>query len=440
MESFSLLELNRHIRQALRQSAAGLYWVTAEINGASVSSAGHCFLELIEKESAGERIVAKAKANIWASRFAMLHPYFKTMTGQELSVGLKVMLQVSVEFHELYGFSLQVTDINPVFTVGDLALQKQSVLRQLTEEGVIDMNRELELPAVPQRIAVISSETAAGYGDFCDQLHHNGCGYAFRHTLFPAVMQGNEAENSIIDALERIFEQEDGFDVVAIIRGGGSQSDLNCFNSYRMACCMAQFPLPIITGIGHERDETIADRVAFMSLKTPTAVAEYLIGRASLFDGYLQELSQRLHGAAEKILQAHAEKLQAQSYRLRHVLQEFIHKREKTIQEYTFRLSHAATVSLARRRDEQRQWSELLQASARKMLRERKAQLLWIDNKISLLNPEKLLERGYSLTLSEGKAVRSISSLKEGQKLETVFKDGKAESVVTALNHAGLFS
>ena len=209
MESFSLLELNRFIRQQLKDSMPGLYWVVAEINEMQVNSAGHCFMELIEKSHESEQLTAKARATVWAYHFRMLSPYFETMTGQRLAAGLKVMLQASVDFHEIYGLSLHVTDINPAFTVGDLAMQRQAIIQQLVDEGVFDMNRELELSEAPQRIAVISSETAAGYGDFVSQLQNNSRNYVFHHRLFQAVMQGNEAETSIINALEQIFEVED---------------------------------------------------------------------------------------------------------------------------------------------------------------------------------------------------------------------------------------
>ncbi|GHT25255.1 exodeoxyribonuclease 7 large subunit [Bacteroidia bacterium] len=365
-------------------------------------------MELIEKDAASERIIAKARATVWAYQFRMVHPYFVSMTGNELSAGLKVMLQVSAVFHELYGFSLQVTDINPAYTVGELALQKQQVLRQLEEEGVIDMNRELKPVDVPQRIAVISSASAAGYGDFTKQLLNNSAAYAFRQTLFPAVMQGNEADNSITAALEKIFEREDEFDVVVIIRGGGSQSDLHCFNSYRIASSIAQFPLPVLTGIGHDRDETIADRVANIALKTPTAVAEYLIDRAESFDGYLHDLSQRLTEAVTAAVQQPIGHIRELSHRLQSVVKHALTERKNRLPE------------LERR----------IHSSVRTKLKAEEAKINWLNDKLHLLSPDRLLERGYSITLSNGKVVRSAVGLAEGQKLETRLIDGTVASVV----------
>ncbi len=429
-----------------------LYWVVAEINEIHVNSAGHCFMELIEKAQQGEQIIAKARANIWAYHFRMLRPYFETMTGQRLTAGLKVMLQVSVEFHEAYGLSLQATDINPAYTVGDLALQRQAIIQKLTDEGVIDMNRELELTVVPQRIAVISSESAAGYGDFIDQLHHNPSGYAFHHTLFQSVMQGNEAEATIIHALEQIFDREEEFDVVVMIRGGGSQSDLNCFNSYALACCMSQFPLPIITGIGHDRDETIADRVAHTALKTPTAVAEYLVNRLSSFDNYLGELAQRLAETVAYSLEAPEDMLQQQSLRLQVLLRSFLHEQDKKLQAYRFSLLHGSSILLSQKRFEQVRLSSSVSATGTSAIQKNSAQMTnlqqqfartigdvlsnkqnqikWLDYKLELLNPVNLLQRGYSITLSGKKIVRSVSDLKKGQQIETVLSDGKVESVV----------
>jgi len=321
---------------------------------------------------------------------------------------LKVMLQVSVEFHELYGMSLQVSDINPAFTVGDLAMQRQAVIQQLIDEGVFDMNRELELPSLLQRIAVISSETAAGYGDFVRQLHYNPYKYAFYHRLFPATMQGNEAETSIIRALEEIFEHEEEFDAVVLIRGGGSQSDLNCFNSYQLASCISQFPLPVITGIGHDRDETVADLVACVPLKTPTAVAEYLIHRAVLLDHLLQELAQRLTVTAEFAIRKPADILQQLWQRLQTILHSHIRIQDREIHVFQIRLTNAVQTLL------------LL----------KKNQISRLEEKLYLLDPALLLQRGYSITLANGKVVRHARMLEKGQHIETILHDGKLESII----------
>jgi exodeoxyribonuclease VII large subunit len=451
VEAQSLSSFNQLVRQTLEQSLHELYWVVAEINEINVNN-GHCFMELIEKDAASERIIAKARATVWAYQFRMVQPCFVSITGRELSAGLKVMLQVSAVFHELYGFSLQVMDINPSYTVGELALQKQQVLQQLENEGVLDMNRELESVEVPQRIAVVSSPSAAGYGDFTQQLLNNSAGYAFRQTLFPAVMQGNEADSSVTAALEKIFEREDEFDVVVVIRGGGSQSDLHCFNSYRIAASIAQFPLPVLTGIGHDRDETIADRVANMALKTPTAVAEYLIHQAKSFDDYLQDLSQRLVEAVTEAMQQPIGHIREQSQRLQRIMQTSVHRQDKKLMMYRFRLNDMVREVIAQHQSKRVNMAISIQSVVKHTLTERKnkfpelerrihnsvraklkteeAKATWLSDKLHLLNPERLLERGYSITLSNGKIVRSISGLTAGQKLETRLSDGTVESVV----------
>ena len=299
----SLYELLGGVKMSLKSSLPPAYWVTAEISEMKVNYSGHCYLELIEKDSSGESIKAKARATIWASVYRMIQPYFETATRSKLAAGMKVMVKVSVEFHELYGFSLNITDIEPSYTVGEMALKKQEIINRLIAEGVFEMNKSQYLGDLPRRIAVVSSKTAAGFGDFMDQLARNDFGYKFYVKLFPAVMQGAEAEQSIIAALDAVFEQEAHFDLVVIIRGGGSQSDLNCFNSYWLAYHICQFPLPVLTGIGHEQDETIADLVAHTRLKTPTAVAEFLIGIFRQADQKINDLSVTLAELATDLVE-----------------------------------------------------------------------------------------------------------------------------------------
>ena len=430
MESYSLLEFNQHIKQQLKEAVPGFYWVVAEINELFVNNAGHCFMELIEKSPQNGQITAKTRATIWAYHFRMLSPYFETMTGRRLAAGLKVMLQVSVEFHELFGMSLQITDINPSFTVGDLAMQRQAVIQQLRDEGVFDMNHQLELPLMPQRIAVISSETAAGYGDFADQLHHNPHGFAFHHTLFQATMQGNDAEASIIRALEQIFEREDEFDVVVLIRGGGSQSDLNCFNNYQLANSIAQFPLPVMTGIGHDRDETVADLVACVPLKTPTAVAEFLINKAVSLNGTLQELAWQLADAVEYAIRQPANQLQQMSQRLQTILHSYIHIQDREMHVLQLRLKNAVQALFLQKKHDHKRLTTNVCVVTESVLSVNKNQIVWLENKLNLLDPVNLLRRGYSVTFANGKVVRSAQALKIGQHIETMLHDGKVESVV----------
>ncbi|NOQ28419.1 MAG: exodeoxyribonuclease VII large subunit, partial [Bacteroidales bacterium] len=262
IQKFTLLELNKDIQEKIKLNYSNAVWVIAEISELNVNRNGHCYLELIEKDIITDNIISKSRATIWAFTYRMLNPYFENATGHKLSSGIKILVQANVEFHELYGLSLNITDIDPNYTLGDLAQKKAEILKKLEEEGVLHMNKEISLSSIPQKIAIISSDTAAGYQDFINQLTNNSFKYKFYTKLFPAVMQGLQAENSIINSLEKIYEYEDFFDAVVIIRGGGSQSDLSCFNNYLLSANIAQFPLPVLTGIGHDKDESIVDLVA----------------------------------------------------------------------------------------------------------------------------------------------------------------------------------
>ena len=273
----SLSRLNSMVRAAIEEQLPLKYWVTGELSEVRATSVGHCYIELVERDEATGEISAKARGTIWSRVYSLLRPYFLEQTGREFSVGLKVLLQVSVNFHEVYGFSLDVCDIEPAYTIGDMARQRMLIVQRLTDEGVINLNKELTFPLLPKRVAVISSASAAGYGDFCDQLNGNLYGFNFRVQLFPAPMQGSKVEEGIISALNAIACDLDSWDVVVIIRGGGATSDLSCFDTYDLANNCAQFPLPVVTGIGHQRDDTLLDIVAHTRVKTPTAAAELLI-------------------------------------------------------------------------------------------------------------------------------------------------------------------
>ena len=286
MTSFSLSELTDKIQETIKLNFDTAVWIRAEISELRENSNGHCYLELIEKDNSTDSLLAKSKATIWSSTYRMLKPYFESSTGQSLRSGLKVLIAVSVEFHGLYGFSLNIRDIEPSFTIGELAARRLKIIKQLEEDGIADMNKLLELPALSQRIAIISSKTAAGYDDFINQLKSDTNNFAFYCKLFPAVMQGDQAESSIVAALEKIYSNSEHFDLVLIIRGGGATTDLACFDAYDLALNCAQFPLPIITGIGHQRDLTILDMVAHTSVKTPTAAAEFIISNLLKLENY----------------------------------------------------------------------------------------------------------------------------------------------------------
>ena len=407
-QALSLYELNGLVKRSIRSCLPDTYWVQAELSDVRSNYSGHCYLEFVQKDAGGNNLIAKARGTIWSNIYKMLKPYFEQETGQAFVSGIKVLVQVSVEFHELYGYSLTVLDIDPTYTVGDMVRKRREILRQLEEEGVIDLNKELEMPLLPQRVAVISSATAAGYGDFCNQLMNNPRGYGFRTELFPAIMQGERVEESIISALEAIFARIDEFDVVIIIRGGGATSDLSVFDTYELAANCAQFPLPIITGIGHERDDTVLDMVAHTRVKTPTAAAEYLIARMNQCADALDEMSSRLQqGVRNRLLWEHR-----RMESLKQRIPSSVYKR----------IADAKYDLLSMQRD--------LQMASRQFLSMKKHRLELLQQRLNDALPEKQLARGYSITLKDGKAVKDASLLKEGDTLVTLLHHGKVESVI----------
>lgn len=385
--AITLYDLAVLIRRTIDQGLPNTYLVTAEIQSLSVNRSGHAYLELVEKSEEGDRVISQARATIWAGQYRMIKAYFESATGRQLQSGIRIMVKAKVNYHEIYGLSLNITDILPEYTVGEIAMQRQRTIDQLKADGIFDMNRTLALPRLVQRIAVISSATAAGYGDFCKQLQGNQYGYYFSATLFEAAVQGDGAAASIIEALDSIAEYRDQFDCVAIIRGGGSKTDLACFDQLAISQHICQFPLPIITGIGHDRDESVADLVANTPLKTPTAVAQFLIDRAHGCDMALNAKSAAI---MRKVAMAMSGKISA--------------------------------IYMAWDRIINRVKNRLLQADAR---------LQTIEARIEARSPKAVLRRGYTYVMVDGKIVTTAAQLKDGQKITTVFNDGTATSVVT---------
>lgn len=404
----SLYELNKLIKSILSDGLPQLLWVRAETSDVRVNQNGHCYLEFIEKDSQGRSIVAKSRAAIWANTFNLLKMYFESETGQAFSSGLKVLVQVSVEFHELYGMNLTVHDIDPAYTLGDQARNRAAILRQLQEDGVIDLNKELELTVPANRIAIISSPTAAGYEDFCDQLYNNVYGFVFYTKLFPSIMQGDRTADSIIAALEQIYEYQDSFDAVVIIRGGGATSDLSSFDSYLLAASCAQFPLPIITGIGHERDETVLDIVAHTRAKTPTAVAEFLIGNIEDTAYRLNELTNRIVNSVGQKLQNNLLLLNTNQTQVAYLIKN--RQKEQAILLTTL--------------------SVQLKKTVQQKLKDSKNSLDMFEKHISLVSPLNVLKKGYTLTLKDGKVLKSALATKQGDVITTRFADGDKESVI----------
>lgn len=427
----SLLELNNLVRGAVSEAFPGTCWVRAEMSDVRTNaSSGHCYLEFIEKNPLTGQLVARARGSIWAKTFRMLKPYFEMETGQMFASGLKVLVKVSVEFHELYGYSLTVLDIDPAYTLGDMLRKRMEIIRQLKEEGVFTLNKELPFPVLPKRIAVITSPTAAGYEDFLNQLANNKAGYPFYPKLFPALMQGERTEESVIAALDRIYHHIDCFDVVVIIRGGGSTSDLNSFDSYLLAANCAQFPLPVITGIGHERDDTILDMVAHTRMKTPTAVAEFLIGRMDAAAEELEDLQQEVSELASTILLKQKNFLQLLGARLPVIVTNRIERNRSFLQMAGNKLPASASAMLLRRRSTLESLQMQLQNRAALRLAEGTRFIQLTEQFIKMASPDYVLKRGYSLSLKDGKIIKHATDLNPGDELVTRFADGDVKSIV----------
>jgi len=425
-ETLTLLELNSLVRMTIERTLRQEYWVEAELSECRESK-GHCYMELIQKDEPSNTPVARAQAKCWRSTWSMLQPYFERTTGQQLHAGMKVRLKVYAQFHEAYGFAWIVTDIDPTFTLGDMARRRQEIIRQLRAEGVFDLQKELRLPVPCLRIAVISSATAAGYGDFAAQLSESP--FRFETRLFPATMQGEQVEQSVIAALERIYEFDE-FDCVVIIRGGGATADLSGFDTLALAENVAQFPLPIITGIGHDRDESVLDMVSHLRVKTPTAAAQHLINQA-------EQLLQRIDRAEERIARCAQSRMELERLRLSRLAERIppLFTLVRTRQEARLdRLGQQLTALIQRRIDQQSQHLTLIGVRAAsactQRLQKERHRMDMIEQRTRSLDPTLLLSRGYSITLLNGVALRNPAQAQPGDKLETRLEKGTIRSVV----------
>lgn len=408
----TLFQLQQRIKSVIEQGMPLPVWVVAEIAECKVNYSGHCYLELVEKtESTDSRAAtgvpkAQARAVIWRSQYAMLSAYFESQTGSRLAAGMKILAKVTVSFHELYGLSLQITDLDPSYTLGEVERQKQLTINQLQADGVWDCNREVELPTLVQRLAVVSSASAAGYRDFCQELQRSP--YAFRHSLFEAVMQGTAAEESICAALSEIAEREDEFDAVIIIRGGGSSSDLSCFNSYRICSYVAQFPLAVITGIGHDKDVSVADMVAHTPLKTPTAVAAWLDERMALLEGRIDEAAQLLIDAART--KTAAEQLRVERW-------------AGLIRELAKRMCERELSRLTL-------LQEQLRAAAERTIERETSRLQLALELVEAHNPKQILRRGFAVVRLGGKAMTQTDGVTCGEQIEIELAGGTLQAEV----------
>ena len=431
----TLLELNSLVREVIESEMPNEYWVEAELSECR-ESRGHCYMELIQKDEHSATPVAKASAKCWASKWMLIRPHFERTTGQRLHAGMKVLLRVYAQFHEAYGFSWIVTDIDPTYTLGDMARKRQEIIRQLKAEGIFDLQRELRLPLFCQRIAVISSETAAGYGDFCNQLADNPYGFRFETRLFPAIMQGDGVEQSIIDALEKIFQMqtENGdssqFDCVVIIRGGGATSDMSGFDTLALAENVANFPIPIITGIGHDRDESILDMVSHTRVKTPTAAAAFLIDHLKTVLDSLNDSQEQILRLAQQKLTYYKSQFATVAELLPRLFSNVKIRQEARLDALNNSIAHHAQQKILNSQLSIVNLENRLPILLDRRLMTEKHRLELLEEKTKSLDPALLLKRGYSITLKDGKTVRDAQALRSGDEIETRLANGTVHSIV----------
>ena len=429
MKTITLYELNSLVRQTIEIGLPKSYWVEAEISELR-ENGGHCYLELIEKDKRYNTPIAKASARCWRQTWGMVKPYFENTTGQQLRAGMKVLIEVYAQFHEAYGFSWIISDIDPNYTLGDMARKRQEIIKRLKEEGVFDLNKQLDLPLFSQRIAVISSKSAAGYGDFANQLYGNQYGYYFEAELFAATMQGEDVERSIIKALNAINDRCDDFDCVVIIRGGGATSDMSGFDALELAENVANFPLPIITGIGHDRDECILDMVSHTRVKTPTAAAALLIDNLHTAERRIDDARQRIANLTSRKMEVEKLRLSRLAERLPALFGSVKDKQEARLDILQERLIRLAEIRLSNCDNIVSQLEKKISLTAEHLLMVEKHRLELLEGRAQNLDPQLLLRRGYSITLVGGKALRDPSQVKQGDKIETRLEKGTITSII----------
>lgn len=452
VEKLSLSELQLIIKDSLYLALPDMYWVAAEISEIKENYAGHCYLELVEKHPDDKNIRARAKAVIWGNRYRFLKSFFENITGQPLREGLKILVKTKIEYHEIYGLSLVISDIDPAFTMGEMVVKRQMIIKRLEEEGVFTMNRELDFPVIPQKIAVISSRNAAGYTDFINHLTQNNFGYVFYTALIETAMQGNDTEAGVINALDKIASKADLFDLVVIIRGGGSQTDLSWFDNYNIAYHITQFPLPVITGIGHEKDLSVTDMVAFQSLKTPTAVAGYLIECMNNADNQLNEMSLEIIDKARIIVEDNKRRIETSRMKLIPVARmwiseikeqlsdmkleminfgkEFISRAVQTPSNQKARLDSASKTFFERNHAGLKLNKQYLISFTVNSLHGNNIKITMLENSLKILNPVNVLRRGYTITSINGKILKSSALVRKEDLIDTQFSDGTVKSRV----------
>ena len=427
-QGITLSQYNARITQAINGNPAlQNQWVIAETSDLRLRN--HCYMELVEKDDSGTT-VAKVGAVIWASTFAKLNAKFKAATGAELQTGMKVMVLATANYHSQFGFKVVINDIDPSYTMGDMARQRLEILKRLKADGIIDMNKELPITAVPQRIAVISAEGAAGYGDFMNQLERNPYGLKFYTCLFSAMMQGAQTVPTVLDALDCINAHSDLFDCVVIIRGGGATSELNSFDNYDLAAAVAQFPLPVIVGIGHDRDETVLDYVAAIRVKTPTAAAEWLISQGTNALAHLDELQDAVVNAVRDTVGHAREQLTYYTGMIPAAARRIIDTNSLRLDNFAKNIPLAANNLLAAQRSRLERAVERMGDAVTSAMQREQQRLQALNDKATLLSPVNTLQRGYSLVWADGKCVTAADQLHPGDHVTMQFATGTTEATV----------
>ncbi|MDR2065199.1 MAG: exodeoxyribonuclease VII large subunit [Prevotellaceae bacterium] len=405
----SLFELQSMIKKELKSAFSENYQVVADINEIKENASGHCYIELVQHSEDSSIPKARLNATIWSYTYRMLKPYFENETGNSLSAGMKILVTVQIQYHELYGLSLNIIDIDPSYTIGEIRLKRRQIIKKLTDDGIFDMNKCLKFPVLPLRIAIISSATAAGYRDFINHLYGNDYNYNFQTTLFSAAMQGKDAETSIIAAIDEVYKTVEHFDVLVIIRGGGSVSDLACFDSYPLASCIAQMPVPVITGIGHDKDISIADMVANTMMKTPTAAAEFLIDCAVQQDVYLDKIAEQIKDSIKKRLQNENYELQNMKIKLKNAISTKIEQNKYFVKNF---------------------FSKQMKPLLMMYFREQKNKLHLYQTNMEINDPKRILRRGYSIITHNGKVVTDANTVKTNDEIEITLYKGKKTATI----------
>lgn len=433
MDHLSLFELNKTIGEILAKNLEPSYWVVAEIGEMRHNRNGHCYLELVEKED--DRIMAKSRATIWSYTYRNLSAWFEGITGQTLKPGMKILFNAIIQFHEVYGFSLNIRDIDAQYTLGERAVRRQEIIQNLQDDGVFEMNKELNLPAVPQRIAVISSESAAGFGDFMDQLNNNEYGYHFDIQLFNSTMQGDKAESSIINSMHQAFDRIEDFDLLVIIRGGGASTDLDCFDSYELGSHIAQYPIPVITGIGHERDETITDLVAHTKMKTPTAVAEFIIMGGRNFEEQLDEHFNLLANELNQLLIEENHKTDQLINKFQRNVQTILSEENLKLNGFKQRLRFNHKALLITNEHQLEKYSGILSKQPPRIIEKEHKKLEHLNRELEIIDPVNILKRGYSITMVDGINLNKVNTLEKEATITTTTDHLELKSKLLSQKH-----